>query len=218
MNSHFSPNICYGRFCNKKLLFSSMTLWHSQWELFAPNFYDGKAHVDLSPYGSATTLQLVPGPGFGDFSHPTTRLMLKLIAPSVLHQNVIDIGCGSGILSLAASLLGAKSVYGYDIDPSAVSHARQNSAANKCRIEFEQTPPPKTPPNALLLMNMISSEQAAAWEAFTPSLTPPARLLTSGVLDKESYLSWAEQNGWRVVQAVEEEGWWAFEFGCVLCT
>lgn len=189
-----------------------MTLWDAQWQLFASNFYDGMAHVDLSSYGTATFLKLVPGPGFGDFSHPTTRLMLQLMAPHVLNQNIIDIGCGSGILSLAAYALGAKSVYGYDIDSAAVSHAKQNEAVNRYEIAFEQTPPSNISQDSLLLMNMISSEQAAAWETLTPFLTLPARLFTSGVMDKTHYLSWAERNKWKVVQAQEDNGWWAFEF------
>ena len=189
-----------------------MTLWTSQWELFAPNYKDGRAHIDLSPYSCNKTLQLVPGPGFGDFSHPTTRLTLKLMAPHIRHHHVIDIGCGSGILSLAAAALGAQSVYGYDIDPEALSHAKQNATLNHLPIQFDLTPPPKTLPNSVLLMNMISSEQARAWETLLPSLTPPARLITSGVLDKESYLSWARKNNWTLLLALEEESWWAFEF------
>jgi ribosomal protein L11 methyltransferase len=189
-----------------------MTFWTSQWELFAPNFKDGKAHLDLSPYGSQQTLQLLPGPGFGDFSHPTTRLTLKLMAPHVPHNHVIDIGSGSGILSLAAAALGAKSVYGYDIDPDAVLHARQNANLNALPIQFEHKPPTQTLPHTLILMNMISSEQESAWKAFFPSLRCPARLFTSGVLDKEGYLLWAQQNNWTLIQSIEEESWWAFEF------
>lgn len=189
-----------------------MTLWTSQWELFSPNFKDGKAHIDLSPYNCDKTLQLIPGPGFGDFSHPTTRLTLKLMAPHIRNHHVIDIGCGSGILSLAATALGAKSVYGYDIDPDAISHAEQNGRLNHYPITFALMPPPKIPSNSILLMNMISSEQAQAWETFLPSLTTPARLFTSGVLDKEPYLLWARKNNWSLVRSLKEESWWAFEF------
>ena len=190
-----------------------MNLWHSQWELFAHNFHDGMAHIDLSPYGSpTTTLKLLPGPGFGDFSHPTTRLTLKLMAPHIPHHHVIDIGCGSGILSLSAAALGARSVYGYDIDPNAVSHAKQNAALNSLNIDFHHKPPPRTSPNSILLMNMISSEQSSAWNAFLPSLMRPARLFTSGVLDKTSYLLWAKQNNWTPIQSLQEDEWWAFEF------
>ncbi len=189
-----------------------MTLWTSQWELFAPNFKDGKAHIDLSPYGMSKPIQLLPGPGFGDFSHSTTRLTLQLMAPHIRNRHVIDIGCGSGILSLAAAALGAQSVYGYDIDSEAIYHAQQNAHLNHSPIEFALTPPPKIRPNSILLMNMISSEQSNAWGTFLPSLTTPARLFTSGVLDKDLYLEWAQKNNWTLIHSIEEESWWAFEF------
>ncbi len=189
-----------------------MTLWHSQWELFSPNFHDGKAHIKLNPYGSSTTLQLLPGPGFGDFSHPTTRLTLQLMAPHIPNHPVFDIGCGSGILSLAAAALGAQSVYGFDIDPDAVAHARQNGLLNYSPAIFHTSPPPPIPPHSILLMNMISSEQVAAWNGFLPSLRTPYRIITSGVLDKASYLTWCKQNQWTLVQSLQEDNWWAFEF------
>ena len=73
-------------------------MWDQQWELFAPQFKEGKAHIDLTDYGVCKTLQLYPGPGFGDLSHPTTRLVLQLMKPHLQQRLAIDIGCGSGIL------------------------------------------------------------------------------------------------------------------------
>jgi ribosomal protein L11 methyltransferase len=191
-----------------------MNLWETQWKLFAPDFKNGKAHLDLSPYGVSQTLELLPGPGFGDFSHPTTRLTLQLMASHVCNQTVIDIGCGSGILSLAASVLGAKNVYGYDIDPEAISHARQNAALNNSLAIFNENPPLNTSPHSIILMNMISSEQKIAWASFLPSLNGPVRLFTSGILDchRSHYLVWAQSNHWRLVQEHEQDGWLAFEF------
>ncbi len=186
-----------------------MNLWHSQWKLFAPNFRNGKAHI---PLNSTTTLSLLPGPGFGDFSHPTTQLTLQLATPLFPHHHVIDIGCGSGILSLAATALGAKSAYGYDIDPEAAFHATQNGKLNNSPAIFSTVPPPKIAPHALILMNMISSEQASAWNTFSSSLTTPATLITSGVLDKKSYLSWAETQSWTLIESHQQESWWAFKF------
>lgn len=191
-----------------------MNLWEDQWKLFAPGFKDGKAHISLVPYGTNHTLRLLPGPGFGDFSHPTTRLTLQLMAPHVPSKDVIDIGCGSGILSLAAAALGAKSVYGYDIDPGATEHARLNGSENELSVTFAAEPPAIIRPQSVLLMNMISSEQAQAWQTFLPSLTPPAHLFTSGILDihRFDYLAWARTNGWQMRQTLCEEEWWVFEF------
>ena len=80
--------------------------WEEQWALFAESSFDGKAHIDLSQFGGASTLLLLPGPGFGDLSHPTTYLMLKMMQNRVQNLPVLDIGTGSGILALAALSLG----------------------------------------------------------------------------------------------------------------
>ncbi len=109
-------------------------MWTQQWELFAPNFKNGKAHIE-TPGG---TIRLFPGPGFGDFSHPTTRLTLHLMRPYVKNESVIDIGCGSGILSFGAAAMGAKSVYGYDIDEEAVAHAKKTSLSTKAPSYLRQ--------------------------------------------------------------------------------
>ncbi len=79
------------------------------------------------------TLLLKPGPGFGDLSHPTTSLMLKLMKLNLASMQagaVLDVGSGSGILALAASLLGSGDVAGIDIDREANRHARKNARLN----------------------------------------------------------------------------------------
>lgn len=141
--------------------------WKAQWALHAHNFFDGKAHVDLKEFGGPDrSFKLLPGPGFGDLSHPTTRIMLTLI-PKRLTCPVIDIGCGSGVLSLAAKVLGAPEVFGIDIDEDAIAHAQKNSALNGLNCSFGKAllTIPKRP---LLLMNMISSEQKKAWSDLPP--------------------------------------------------
>lgn len=189
-------------------------LWLEQWELFAPNFREGRAHIELGP---ELTLQLLPGGGFGDLSHPTTRLMLHHLKPLAPGATVIDIGCGSGILSLASSLLGAKSVYGIDIDPVAVAHSCKNLSLNtQCRaVHFSEKLPSLTARGPLLiLMNMIPTEQLHAWEAQKKIHGLPKRILTSGVLKefKKSYLEWAFSLGWRLVAIYEDSEWLLFEF------
>jgi len=76
-------------------------------------------------------VRLEPGMAFGTGTHPTTHLCLELLE-EVLQpgQSVIDLGCGSGILAIAAARLGAGSVLAVDIDPEAVRTARLNAAAN----------------------------------------------------------------------------------------
>ncbi len=89
---------------------------------------------DLAPSpapSAALTLVLLPGPGFGDGTHPTTHLCLQALsalAPRTAPWRMLDFGSGSGVLSLAAALLGA-TVLAVEIDPRAIAHAEQNARA-----------------------------------------------------------------------------------------
>ena len=147
--------------------------WNEQWALHAPNFKEGFAHVSLK---ESLSFKMTPGPGFGDLSHPTTRLMLAML-PEKIEGIVIDVGCGSGVLSLAAKLLGANEVMGIDIDEGALDHAKENAKLNGLDCFFGKTLP-KIPKNPLILMNMISSEQKIAWEALP--IFERYTLITSG--------------------------------------
>ncbi|MBP9841141.1 MAG: 50S ribosomal protein L11 methyltransferase [Simkaniaceae bacterium] len=154
--------------------------WKKQWKFHAPNFKNGYAHLhprECSPF------RLLPGPGFGDNSHPTTQLMLQLMPDLVKGKHVIDIGCGSGILSIAAAKMGALSVHGVDIDPLALTHARKNAELNNLTISFSTHYNPSH--DAIYLMNMIPLEQREAVRTLTPSLG--SLWLISGILSSQSY-------------------------------
>lgn len=187
--------------------------WNEQWALYARDFRDGCAHIDLKPYGGSSVLKLLPGEGFGDLSHPTTRLVWELMAPRVLKRIVIDIGCGSGILSLGALLLGAKQAFGIDIDEGALEHASANSRLNglEAKSLFGRELPEQTSKTPLVLMNMIFSEQREAW---TACKVKSGELITSGILVKERtrYLEQAREWGWKLVEERREEEWLGFIF------
>lgn len=178
--------------------------WEDQWKNHAYNFYEGKAHIPLELGGE---FFLKPGPGFGDFSHPTTQLVLSMMAQYVENQNVFDIGCGSGILSIAAALSKAKSVTICDIDTNAVSHALKNAAMNGVQLKVGK---PEAQ-NAIVLMNMIATEQKQAW---SENQIPFSFLITSGILEPErtSYLSEAFSKGWLLQKECQKDGWLAFVF------
>jgi len=188
-----------------------MSLWYNQWELFAPNFREGKAHIELP----SCVLQLAPGPGFGDFSHPTTRLILKMMEERCKNRTVLDIGCGSGILSLAAAGFGALKVVGIDIDPEAVAHAQTNLRLNPlcANVSFQNCLDSDFCPD-LICMNMIPAEQQEAWKSLPQLHVLEAVILTSGVLEDSacSYLAWAKSQGWSATSHFVEEGWMSFIF------
>lgn len=180
--------------------------WNEQWATFAPGFFDGKAHIELP---SGEVIELLPGAGFGDYSHPTTKLMVSLMASYIPHQIVLDIGCGSGILSVAAAKMGAKKVFACDIDPEALVHAKQNGHLNG--IDIDTAPTLSFSNKPVVLMNMISSEQELAWNNWGCQFDT---LITSGILTsaKESYLKFAKANGWKLIEEQESEGWLGFTF------
>jgi ribosomal protein L11 methyltransferase len=182
--------------------------WEEQWALFAKNFKEGKAHIKVGE----KTLLLLPGPGFGDLSHPTTALMMKMMKKHVPHESVIDIGTGSGILALASLLLKAKSAIGIDIDEEALKHARKNRKLNHLKALFTKKLPQKLPQKNILLMNMILPEQ----RQFAPQrLNPLAKLwIVSGILftQKGAYLAQAKEWGWSLVSQHKQGEWVGFVF------
>lgn len=181
--------------------------WEEQWAFFAENFYDGKAHIDLGE----KTLLLLPGPGFGDLSHPTTALMLEMMKTHVTGESVLDIGTGSGILTLAALLLGARFAHGIDIDPDALLHAEKNNVLNGLEARFSKTLPNKLPPS-IVLMNMILSEQRLA---FSSRANQAAKLwITSGILATQAteYLAQASDWGWELHSTHRRSDWLGFVF------
>lgn len=177
---------------------------------------DLKRICPSAPEGS--TLKLLPGPGFGDLSHPTTRLTLKMLAPLVKDVPVWDIGCGSGILSLAALKLGASAIYGIDIDPSALEHAERNAVENgllkECTFWMAESIPEELeiPAEAIVFMNMIRSEQETVWKHFAALSRFKGTLITSGILrtERSLYRELCIKRGLHIEDEQTEGDWMAF--------
>lgn len=194
--------------------------WENQWARHGSDYRDGMVHVDLTTFSKNTPfLLLKPGPGFGDFSHPTTRLSLKLLAEHLDEQEVIDIGSGSGILSISAALMGSPLVYGIDIDKEALCHSTENALLNKVNercLFFEPEKSliePSLKPR-IILMNMIQSEQEVAKPSLSFLSRQPGIYITSGIRssDKKRYLEKTNEWGWSLLHEETEEGWSAFVF------
>lgn len=190
--------------------------WEEQWALHAPGYRDGYVWIYLNEFGCARVVQpvcLQPGPGFGDLSHPTTHLMLQMMSKHVGQRNVLDIGCGSGILSICAAAMGAKTVLGIDIDPSAVEHSKVNARLNKMekRIEFGLPAKVNMPSDPLVLMNMIWSEQKEAWHSL-PDYSGECLLSGIHITERQAYLESAREKGWKLKEEKELKEWLAFHF------
>lgn len=196
--------------------------WQEQWREHGYHFKDGFVHIKMRDLGIKDAiperwemLKLSPGPGFGDLSHPTTMLVLKLMAKHLNKQDVLDVGCGSGILSLAAIAMGSHRVVGIDIDPDAIKHAERNRELNgmDSYIAFEASLSGISVPS-FVVMNMISSEQIVAWYSLNQFSSCFTQAITSGIPkeEREDYLRLTEGWGMKLQDEFEEEGWLGFYF------
>ncbi len=106
----------------------------------------------------AVNLTLDPGIAFGTGSHATTRLCLRWLEASVRGgETVLDYGCGSGILAIAALKFGAARAIGVDIDAGAVAAAKANAAQNRVRCEFLDTTAPLSVKADLVVANILAN-------------------------------------------------------------
>ena len=133
--------------------------------------------------------QIIPRQAFGSGEHATTRMMLSLLAAaSPSGQIVIDAGCGTGVLGIAALKLGAASVFAYDIDEWSVRNARENFALNGLDadiLEGDASILDRAPQADLLLANINRNILLADLPAFAARLKPGARLFLSGFLEED---------------------------------
>ena len=135
------------------------------------------------PEPDAINLMLDPGMAFGTGTHPTTSLCLTWLdqhAPKNI--DVIDYGCGSGILALAAQKLGAASVAGTDIDPQAITASLQNAERNHETIPFKLVKDFNSEPVDLLVANILAGPVKELSGEFDRLLKPGGTLVVSGLL------------------------------------
>lgn len=130
-------------------------------------------------------IELDPGLAFGTGTHATTALCLQWLATHAIQgKRVIDYGCGSGILALAAAKLGADSVAGVDIDPQAllatVSNARKNGLSH--RITTALPADFRAPQTDILMANILLNPLLRLAETFSTYLTEGGNIVLSGVL------------------------------------
>lgn len=137
-----------------------------------------------APDPDAVNLVLDPGMAFGTGSHPTTRLCLEWLERNVTPGcSVLDYGCGSGILAIAAARLGAGRVAGIDIDPQAVAAARANAERNGVAALFADSDRPLAGEYDLVVANILSNPLRVLAPAICAHVRPGGgRLALSGIL------------------------------------
>lgn len=141
----------------------------------------------IAPDPEAIVLVLDPGMAFGTGSHPTTRLCLEWLERTVSTDiSILDYGCGSGILAIAAAKLGAKEVLGVDIDLQAVSAAKSNAELNNVSARFEDSTREIKGQFDIVVANILSNPLKALAPAICAHVRPGGRLALSGILTEQS--------------------------------
>jgi ribosomal protein L11 methyltransferase len=195
--------------------------WVEQWKHFYHPFKVGPRLVIRPPwetYAAAPedlVLTLNPGQAFGSGLHPTTQLCLEVLEACMAAQpgvRLLDVGCGSGILSLAAVLFGGIGAYGIDLDPVAVRVARINARLNHLsrRVAFAiGSLEVVNGPFEVVVANILLEPILALLPAFRTLLAPGGRLILSGILAAEvpQLQRRLSTPGWRISQQTTREEW-----------
>ncbi|HEY0974857.1 MAG TPA: 50S ribosomal protein L11 methyltransferase [Solimonas sp.] len=137
----------------------------------------------------AVLLRLDPGLAFGTGTHPTTALCLDWLARQDLRgKTVLDYGCGSGVLAIAALLLGAERAVCVDIDPQALIATRDNAQENGVADRVQTCLPQDfTPfPAQVLLANILANPLIALAPLLSGSIATGGHLVLAGLLDRQA--------------------------------
>ncbi len=189
-------------------------VWERTWlEHFKPTRFGQRLWVcpsgENSSQEDAIVVHLDPGLAFGTGTHPTTAMCLEWLdgAPLVGKQ-VIDYGCGSGILAVAAAKLGASAIRATDIDPQALTATRQNAANNAAdHIQVCVPEALDSTPADIVLANILAGPLVELAPRLIDLVKPGGSLVLSGLLEeqreevKNAYLPAIE---WRTARTVEE--------------
>ncbi len=140
-----------------------------------------------APNPDAINLRLDPGRAFGTGSHPTTLLCLRWLERNIRGgETLLDYGCGSGILAIAAAKLGATNVIGTDIDPVSVEVARLNAKDNDVRADFQL--PDGVPPFQadVTVANILANPLQMLAEIIIGHTKPGGAIVLSGILKNQA--------------------------------
>jgi len=201
--------------------------WADAWKAFFPVMRVGRRLVIRPTWRrhraapDDVVIALDPGMAFGTGLHPTTRLCLAGLESLadrgvVAGARVLDVGCGSGILAIAAVRLGAASALGVDTDPIAIeatgANARRNRLGRRVRAR-EGSLPSGAPAFDVVLANLIAGVLVPLAGALRDELRPSGTLLASGIfVDREAEVRSAfESAGLRVGERSAEGDWVALE-------
>ena len=170
--------------------------WEDGWRAFHHGVRVGRCWVGPpweEPPQDAIAVVIDPGRAFGTGAHATTRLCLELLQ-DVESTSLLDVGCGSGVLSVAAAKLGFAPVSALDVDEVALEVTAANAAANAVTVDVVAQPVP----SQLAVMNIALH----VVERMLPEL-PAERAITSGYLERDE----PRVEGWYRMERRVRDGW-----------
>jgi ribosomal protein L11 methyltransferase len=194
--------------------------WEREWlrdfhaARFGARLWVCPRHEQVNEPG-AVVLTLDPGLAFGTGTHPSTALCLEWLEERVVPgSTLIDYGSGSGILGIAAALLGASRVTAFDIDPQACLATAENAVANGLsgRLTVRSDAADLPAPNDVLVANILAAPLCELAPRFAGLVHPGGKILLAGILTEQAevvagaYAPWFHIAPWR-----EREGWLTLE-------
>jgi ribosomal protein L11 methyltransferase len=180
---------------------------------FAPLRVGGRLWVGASwhqpPPDAALALRLDPGLAFGTGSHPSTRLALRFLEARIRGgERVLDYGCGSGILAIAAARLGAAHVDAVDIDPDALAATAENARVNGAAVRTFTPEALEAASYDVVMSNILAQPLILLAPLLAARTAPAGRIALSGILSAQcaevaaAYAPWFE-----VAAGASDEGW-----------
>jgi len=168
-------------------------VWERVWlEHFTPIKFGHEFWVcsteHQAPDSAKTVMWLDPGLAFGTGTHPTTALCLEWLShQDLVQKNIIDFGCGSGILAIAALLMGANNAIGIDIDPQAlkatIDNATKNQIQQKIQV-YDASDYPNTPED-VVIANILAEPLISLAPQIMALVKPDGQLILSGILSTQ---------------------------------
>ena len=171
------------------------------------------------PHGASHAIRLDPGLAFGTGTHPTTRMCLRWIARQAAlrpepWRRVLDYGCGSGVLGIAAAVFGASEVDAIDIDPTAVESTRANAAANGVCIGAGGADR-ASGRYALVLANILATPLTLLAPLLAAKLDAGADLVLSGILERQADALCVAYAPWLELRVADRDDGWILMAGSV---
>ncbi len=196
--------------------------WKQHWmpDPVGNHFLILPAWLDLpKEYSDRVVIHIDPGSAFGTGSHPTTRLCLEALEKTSISSKIVaDLGCGSGILGIAAMAIGAKQVFAVDNDPLAVCSTHHNSKLNQLDVSRLRVLQGSVEVLAselnkekvdLLLCNILAPVIEALAPRFGEVLSDRGQAFLSGLLVSQipRVKRVLEESGWHVWASFQKDGW-----------